>query len=289
MFAASARRAASIIALCPCDVRVFSKRDFDRVCDDFPQLKTFLQSEADKKYSKFAKKAKKKDETGKTKKDNSWKKHSLKNLVKAGGKAISNTVRNISPPKNKLTTTQSLVAKIRSSPKLSPKGSAKRPLPKSSPLAAGSNNHKTSSQMDVLTSLYTQSARIENMLQTVVKTMSSMDRRIHALELACQNGTRGDEQKTVQQLHPVIPTGKNPRNPPDGLPKTVRPVLSPEHRETLNKHVHMAQTNGTVLHLMRRSSYSPNRPFGKNSPTVSRRESEPNYIKQGFDEGEKKR
>ena len=51
----TARRAASIVAVTNCDVRIFHRDDFNRVCDDFPQLRVYLQSEAEKKYAGFKK------------------------------------------------------------------------------------------------------------------------------------------------------------------------------------------------------------------------------------------
>jgi CRP-like cAMP-binding protein len=45
------RRAASVVATTNCDVRFLKKKDFDKICDDFPQLKTFLEVEAAEKYA----------------------------------------------------------------------------------------------------------------------------------------------------------------------------------------------------------------------------------------------
>jgi hypothetical protein len=293
-----ARRAASIVALTPCDVRVFLKKDFDRVCDDFPQLKTYLQAEADKKYAKFAKKPPKGGEGAGAKKAGAGgqatggpKKRSLVNIVKSRGKALSSTAvrkKNIAPPKKKLTPTQSLVAKIRSSPKLSPKGGKKRP-PKSSPLAEGAGGTSDGGRgvdAGMLTSLYTQSARIESLLQNMVKTMSNMDRRLHRLELGAGQAAGA----TAAQAHPTISTGFNPRSPPNGLPTTVRTVLSPEHRETLHADVRQAQTNARAISIMRRASFSPNRQGRKSARGSASRQSEPNYGArgEGYDGGEKK-
>lgn len=53
------RRAASCIALTNCDTRILNKRNFDRVCADFPELKTYLEHEAERKYKQYAQGAKK--------------------------------------------------------------------------------------------------------------------------------------------------------------------------------------------------------------------------------------
>ncbi len=49
------RRAASCIALTDCDTRILRKTTFNTVCEDFPELRVYLQSEADRKYAAFSK------------------------------------------------------------------------------------------------------------------------------------------------------------------------------------------------------------------------------------------
>jgi CRP-like cAMP-binding protein len=49
------RRAASCIALTDCDARILRKETFNTVCEDFPELRLYLQSEADRKYAQFNK------------------------------------------------------------------------------------------------------------------------------------------------------------------------------------------------------------------------------------------
>ena len=50
------RRAASCIALTDCDARILRKETFNTVCEDFPELRAYLQSEADRKYAQFSQK-----------------------------------------------------------------------------------------------------------------------------------------------------------------------------------------------------------------------------------------
>ena len=53
------RRAASCIALTDCDARYLKKSTFNTVCEDFPELRTYLKTEADRKYANFSKAASK--------------------------------------------------------------------------------------------------------------------------------------------------------------------------------------------------------------------------------------
>jgi len=45
------RRAATVVATTNCDIRYLKKKDFDKICDDFPQLKMVLEVEAAEKYA----------------------------------------------------------------------------------------------------------------------------------------------------------------------------------------------------------------------------------------------
>ena len=48
------RRAASCIAVTDCDARLLNKTIFNQVCDDFPELRLYLQAEADRKYAMYS-------------------------------------------------------------------------------------------------------------------------------------------------------------------------------------------------------------------------------------------
>lgn len=50
------RRAASCIAVTDCDCRLLRKSTFNQVCDDFPELRLYLQAEADRKYAMYSSK-----------------------------------------------------------------------------------------------------------------------------------------------------------------------------------------------------------------------------------------
>ena len=50
------RRAASCIAVTDCDARLLNKTIFNQVCDDFPELRLYLQAEADRKYAMYSSK-----------------------------------------------------------------------------------------------------------------------------------------------------------------------------------------------------------------------------------------
>jgi CRP-like cAMP-binding protein len=56
------RRAASCISLTNADTRILRKDIFHEVCEDFPELRTYLQAEADRKYAKFSKPSEEKKE-----------------------------------------------------------------------------------------------------------------------------------------------------------------------------------------------------------------------------------
>ena len=48
------RRAASCISLTDADTRILKKSIFNQVCEDFPELRIYLQAEANRKYAAFA-------------------------------------------------------------------------------------------------------------------------------------------------------------------------------------------------------------------------------------------
>jgi len=230
-----ARRAASIVALTPCDVRVLRKVDFDQICDDFPALRQYLQAEADRKYAKFApkKEAKKTVEKRASAK--------LLNLMKAK--------KGITPPKMSLTPKQTLVAKMRTaSPKLPPVK-----------LDSSSGNIDNS----LLTSLYTQNARIETMLASLLDNVQSMDRRMTAIE---GKGIGGGQVNSSKKNSPEKTFLKSP---PNGRSPTVRSVLSEEHRQKLHHDVRQAETNARAVSILRRASFSPQRSGRSNSTEFS--------------------
>jgi len=60
------RRAASCIALTDCDTRILTKDKFNNICEDFPELREYLQAEANRKYAMYSS-PKESEETKETK------------------------------------------------------------------------------------------------------------------------------------------------------------------------------------------------------------------------------
>ena len=265
----TARRAASIVAVTNCDVRIFHRDDFNRVCDDFPQLRVYLQSEAEKKYAGFKKEADKKDSP----------------MMKV--KKSPPNAGNVTPPLKPMSKVRSLAAKLRSS---------KKSLTLPSTLAAGSTTNTSRSllenasfpEKETLNSIDQQCQRMENMMKAMMNSIKNIDNRLVKVESnAAKNFavrtfptkrttanpgmsnasmmnmrlTSSAEKKTEGRAptrflgkniantpSPRPPNGRSPRN---GVSRT---HLSNDQKKQLHRDVQQASTNAKAMSLLYRQS-----------------------------------
>jgi hypothetical protein len=275
----TARRAASIVAVTNCDVRIFHRDDFNRVCDDFPQLRVYLKSEAEKKYAGF-------------KKDEKKKPSPIIKGNKAPGKAT--------PPMKPMSNMRSLAAKVRSKTKKpfsigssnTTNNSITLPSRTRSLLSSPTNQQNT----EALNAISKQCQRMENMMQTLITSMEVIDNRLSKVENGTTNGglrtfptkrtTNGSpnisnvsvmknmrrmnrkkidntnaEKKTnnakfarsniINTPSPRPPNGRSPRN-------VSRTTLSDEHIRKLHQDVSQASTNARAVVLLSRRSNKKN-------------------------------